>query len=257
VEIAKMPQNLITKTVTQPQTLFSLNILNVNDLFPGFAPGDFAVVQGSPSIAYLTSLLCVRAQLPSQLGGLEGNVVFIDSGNTFNHSQIAHIAQINHLNQKQTLERIYLFRAFTAYQVTTLITKRLKDAVERYNAKLVVISDITGLFLNEDIPNEEATRFFNHVIAYLQNFAREKQIIVIATCSSRKNNNRNIFLRTVTCEKAGIIISLSKTMCDSEFALEKHPRFMLGDAEFFSENFTLADFMQGESAVGNTLTPIA
>ena len=239
-----MPQNLITKTVTQPQPLFSLNIRNVNDLFPGFAPGDFAVVHSSPSVTYLTSLLCVRAQLPSQLGGLDGNVVFIDSVNTFNPSQISRIAQTNHLNQKQTLERIYLFRAFTAYQVMTLITKRLQDAVEKYNAKLVVISDITGLFLNEDIPDEEAARFFSHVVAYLQNFAREKQIIVIATCPSREKNSRNAFLRTVTCEKAGIVISLSKTMCDSEFALEKHPRFMLGDAEFPSENFTLPDFMQ-------------
>jgi hypothetical protein len=238
-----MPQNLITKTVTQQQTLFSLNMRNVNDLFLGFAPGDFAVVHSSPSIAYLTSLLCVRAQLPSQLGGLGSNVVFIDSGNTFNPSQISRIAQINHLNQTQTLERIYLFRAFTAYQVTTLVMKRLKEAVERYNAKLVVISDITGLFLNEDIPDEEATGFFSNVIAYLQNFAREKQIIVIATCPSRKNNSRNAFLRTVTCEKAGVVISLSQTMCDSEFVLEKHPSFMLGDAEFPSMKSTLADFM--------------
>jgi hypothetical protein len=240
-----MPQNLITKTVTQPQTLFSLNMRNVNDLFPGFAPGDFTVVHGSQSVTYLTSLLCVRAQLPSQLGGLDGNVVFIDSANTFNPSQISRIAQSNHLNQKQTLERIYLFRAFTAYQAMTLITKRLKDAVEKYNAKLVVISDITGLFLNQDIPDEEATRFFSHAVAYLQNFAREKQIIVIATCPSREKNSRNAFLRTVTCEKAGIVISLSKTLCDSEFALEKHPSFMLGDAEFPSENSTLADFMPG------------
>ena len=238
-----MPQNLITKTITQPQTLFSLNMRNVNELFPGFTPGDFAVLHGSPSVTYLTSLLCVRAQISRQLGGLDGTVVFIDSGNTFNPSQISNIAQMNHLNQKQTLERIYLFRAFTAYQVTTLIMKRLKDAVEKYNAKLVVISDITGLFLNEDIPDEEATRFFSNVIAYLQNFAREKQIIVIATCPSRKNNSRNTFLRTVMCEKAGIVISLSQTMCDSEFALEKHPSFMLGDAEFPSEKSTLADFI--------------
>ena len=65
------------------QPLFSLNMPGVDELFPGFAPGDFAVLYGSPSVISLTSLLCIRAQLPVQLGGLGSNVVFIDGGNTF------------------------------------------------------------------------------------------------------------------------------------------------------------------------------
>jgi predicted ATP-dependent serine protease len=238
-----MSQNLITKTITQQQTLFSLNLRTVNDLFPGFSPGDFAVVHGSPSMAYLTSLLCVRAQLPTESGGLDSNVVFVDGGNSFSASQIAHVAEINHVEPKQASERIFLFRAFTAYQITTLIMKRLKAAVEKYNASLVVISGLTGLFLNQDIPDEEAERFFRQVVAYLQNLAREKQIVVVATCPSRRGNSRSASLQTAICEKAGVVIGLCQTMCDSEFVLEKHSRFMLGDAEFPLENLTLMDFV--------------
>jgi hypothetical protein len=239
-----MSQNLITKTITQQQqTLFSLNLRTVNDLFPGFSPGDFAVVHGSASMAFLTSLLCVRAQLPTELGGLDSNVVFVDCGNTFSASQIARIAGINHLEPKRASERIFLFRAFTAYQITTLIMKRLKAAVEKYNASLVVISDLAGLFLNQDISDEEAERFFRQVVAYLQNLAREKQIVVVATCPSRCGSSRSAFLRAVMCEKAGVVIGLCQTMCDSEFVLEKHSRFMLGDAEFPLENLTLMDFV--------------
>ena len=244
-----MPQTLITKTITRPQDLFSLNIRNVNDLFPGFAPGDFTVIYGSPSVVSLTSLLCVRAQLPSQLGGLSSNVVFIDGGDTFRLYQIARLAQIHHLDPKQVLDRIYLSRAFTAYQITSLIMEHLRDAVAKYNTKLVIISDIAGLFLDKDIPDEEAERVFSQVTAYLQNFARQNQIILIATCVPRQKNSRNVCLQTLTCDKANVVLSLKQTMYDRDFTLEKHPRFMLGSAEFPSENLTLNDFMSRSKMV--------
>ncbi len=65
-------QNLIVKPSMAQATkpYFSLNMPGVDELFPGFMPGDFAILYGSSSVISLTSLLCVRAQLPPQLGGL-------------------------------------------------------------------------------------------------------------------------------------------------------------------------------------------
>ena len=63
-----MSQNLIVKPA-MAQPLFSLNMPSVDELFPGFAPGDFAVIYGSPSVTSLASMLCVRAQLSVEDGG--------------------------------------------------------------------------------------------------------------------------------------------------------------------------------------------
>src|SRR5512135_2488963 len=106
-----MTQNLLLQvqvsptTTTSKQELLSLNMRNVNELFPGFVPGDFALVYGSPSVESLTSLLCIRAQLPAQLGGLGSSVVFIDGGNTFRLYHMSRLAQIHHLDPKQALNR--------------------------------------------------------------------------------------------------------------------------------------------------------
>jgi hypothetical protein len=243
-----MQQNILLKPVpavltTQVQTpLFSLNMRNVDELFPGFAPGDFAVLYGSPSVASLTSILCVRAQLPTQLGGLSSNVFFIDGGNTFRLNLVARLAQLHHLNPKEALDRIQISRAFTAYQMTSLILEHLKDAVEKTNAKLVIIADIAGLFLDKDLSDEEAKRVYSQVIAYLQNFAREKQLILIATYPPRHHDSRNLYLQNLTCARANIVIGLQQTQYEREFNLEKHPRFVLGSAEFPSNNLTLNDF---------------
>jgi len=237
-----MSQEMLMRTVV-PQALFSLDMRNVTDLFPGFAPGDFAVVYGSPSVVSLAALLCVRAQLPIQLGGLGSSVVFVDGGNTFRLYQVARLAQVHQLDPKQVLDRIYVSRAFTAYQMTTLLMEHLKSAVERFHAKLVVISDIAGLFLDKDVPNEEARRVFSQVLAYLQNFARENQIILIATYLPRPNGNRNLHLHALACGKANVVIALRQTKYEREFALEKHPRFILGSAELLSDNLNLTHFM--------------
>ena len=48
-------QNLIAKP-EMAKPLLSLNLQGVDELFPGFTPGDFAVLYGSPSVISLTSL---------------------------------------------------------------------------------------------------------------------------------------------------------------------------------------------------------
>jgi hypothetical protein len=225
------------------QSLFSLNMPGVDELFPGFALGDFAVLYGSPSVISLTSLLCIRAQLPVQLGGLGSNVVFIDGGNTFRLYKVARLAQLHRLNPEQVLERIFISRAFTAYQLTSLILDKLEETVKNCNAKLVVISDIAGLFLDNDVPNEEAQRVYSQIVSYLSSFARKHQIIVIATYLPYSGNKRNSFLQETTCARANTVLSFSKTKYTRELTLEKHPSFVLGTAELPSENLTLTDFM--------------
>lgn len=238
-----MSQNTLVKT-TQPQSLLSLNMRNVNELFPGFATGDFAVLHGSTSVLSLSSLLCIRAQLPPQLGGLGSDVVFVDGGNTFRLYQVARLAQFHQLNPKKVLERIYISRAFTAYQMTALILEKLKETVKRYDAKLVIISDIAGFFLDRDIPEEETRRIFSQVTAYLSTFAKENQVILVTTYPPHQDTRRNNFLKTLTCGRANVVISLRQTKYDRELVLEKHPRYVLGSAEFPSENLTLTQFME-------------
>lgn len=238
-----MSQNILLKT-TAPQPLLSLNMRNVNQLFPGFTIGDFAVIYGSTSVLSLTSLLCVRAQLPSQLGGLGSHVVFVDGGNTFRLYQVARLGRLYQLDPKKTLENIYISRAFTAHQMTALILKKLKEKVKEYNAKLAIISDIAGFFLDRNVPEDEARRVYSQVTRYLSNFAKENKVVLVATYPPHQEKNRNNFLHALTCSRANTVISLRRSKYEREIILEKHPRYMPGVAEFPFENLTLTDFIE-------------
>ncbi len=245
-----MTQNILIKptitTTQQPQARLTLNMPDVDQLFPGFKPGDFAVLHGSPSLITLASRICVRAQIPTQLGGLSSNVVFIDGGNTFRLYRTARIAQLHELDPRKVLERIYISRAFTAYQLTSLIMEKLEETVKKYNTKIVVISDIAGFFLDEDIPEEEAQKVYSQILNYLSGFAKKHQIVLIATYLPHSNIKRNSLLKETTLSKAGVVLSFSKTPYTSEIELEKHPNYMLGVADYAAENPSLMDFMDKE-----------
>ena len=240
-----MSQNVIVKSKLS-EAVFPLSIRGVKEVFPGFALGDFAVLQGS-SVLSLASLLCVKAQLPTQLGGLQSSVVFVDGGNTFRLYQISQLAQIHHMNPKKILDNIYISRAFTAYQTAALITNQLRETIKKYNSKLVIISDIAGFFLDKDVADDEAQRIFSQVTTYLSNFARDTQTIVLATYPPHVDTDRNNYLHSQTYSKATVILSIRKTSYSRQFTLEKHPYLSLGTTEVQSEDLTLLDFAEANA----------
>jgi hypothetical protein len=221
-----MQQNLMQqKLIIKPsmaqiaQKRFIFNVREIDELFPGFKVGDFAILYGPQSVTSLASSLCVRAQLPVHLGGLESNVVFIDCANSSSISEIGHVEQVAQLDTKTALDRVYNLRVYTAYRLTSLIMEKLQEAVETHDAKLVVIMN------------------------YLSNFAKKNHLIIIATYLSHESSRRNSGLQEITTAKANTVLRFTKTPYTKEVELEKHPSYMLGVADLTSENQTLTDFI--------------
>jgi RecA/RadA recombinase len=236
-----MMQKLIAKQTAQQK--FTFNTSEIDYLFPGFTPGEFAVIYGSASVTSLASLLCIRAQLPTQLGGLSSNVIFIDGGNTFTPENITRLAQQNHFNPTNVRQRIFNFKAFTAYQLTSLIMDKLEEKIKSTNTKLVIISDIAELFLDSNISKEESQKVYSQIITNLVQIAKKHQIIIVATYPNHEGSVRNIALKEMTLSKANTVLSYFKSPYTSELNLEKHPTYTLGTAEPPSENMTLTSFM--------------
>ncbi len=216
---------------------------NVNELFPGFSAGDFAMLHGSGAVQSLATLLSIRAQLPSQLGGLATNVIFIDGANSFRLYQTTRLARLLQLDPKQILDRIYISRAFTAYQMTELILQKLEETVKTFDAKLVIVSDSAAMFLDKDVEEEESKRIYSQVTKRLSNFATETKTIVIATYPPHVDNPRNSYLETVTSARANVVIALKQTKYAREVILEKHPTYPIGSTELPTEILPLTAFI--------------
>ncbi len=238
-----MQQQLIIKSAMSQTTLtrFTFNVPDIDSLFPGFKPGDFAVLYGPQTVTSIATSLCARAQLPNRLGGLDSNIVFIDCANSSSLSNIEQLSHPQQIDPETTLRRIHNIRVYTAYRLTTLIMEKLREVVETNDAKLVVISDIAARFLNDNVDNQEAKTVYSQIMSYLTNFARKHKLIIIATYLSHESSIRNSFLQEITTAKASTVLRFTKTPYTKEVELEKHPSYMLGVADLTSENQVLND----------------
>ena len=243
-----MEQQLILKAaVTQTATKqFTLRTPEIQGIFPEFRAGEFAVISGSQAATQFLSNLCVRAQLPSQLGGLNSNVVFIDCATSSSLSNILEAAEEQQIDTKTVLGRIINMRAYTAYRLTSLIMEKLEEVVETSKAKLIIVSDVVCSFLNDNVDDQEAKAVFSQVLGYLANFAKRHKIIIIATYLSHEDNRRNQTLQEITSQKANTALRISKTAYTSEVELEKHPTYMLGIADFNAELQTENGFVTNQ-----------
>lgn len=221
----------------------SLGVSVLDDVFLGFEAGDFAVLHGD-NVCSLTFALCVRCELPPEKGGLSSSVVFADGGNSFNPYAIAETARSYGLDSKAVLERIYISRAFTAYQFSSLILEGLEPFLNSKKSKLLVVSDIASLFFDRDIPKTEAKDLFMKACSRLSEIAAKKRAIVLATYVPVRRSRQGLFFEAVLFGKSNVLVKLKKHGEALNFTLEDHPRVKLFSIDFPTDYAPLTAFME-------------
>lgn len=221
----------------------SLGVPVLDDIFPGFEPGDFVVLQGG-HVSFVPFALCVRCELPLEKGGLGLPVVFVDGGNSFDPYSVAEIARSYGLDSRAVLEKIYVSRAFTAYQLSSLILEELESVLNSKKAKLLIVSDIGSLFFDRDIPKTEAKDLFMKICSKLAEIAAKKQTIVVASYFPERRSKRSLFFEAVLFGRANVLIKLKKKGKILSLVLENHPRIRRFTFNFSTEEIPLTAFME-------------
>ena len=209
--------------LTRIERTLSLGLPHIDNVFPGFRMDEFAVLHGQSLVKTLNFLLSVRCQLPTDEGGLNSTAIYVDGGNTFNPYAISAIAQQNDIDPRTALERIFVSRAFTAYQLSALIFETLEDALRKYGSKLVLISDIMSLFLDSDVPTKEALEIFSKAVVYLSELVTKRKVIVVVSFFPSEQSRRRVFLESVLLGRASTVVIVQKSKGTVQFSLEKHP----------------------------------
>jgi hypothetical protein len=209
----------------------SLGLPTLETVFRGFEPGDFIVFHGDAA-SFMCFALSVRAQLSFEQGGLDSSTVFVDGGNTFNPYSVAEIARGYGLDSRMVLEKIHVSRAFTAYQLSSLILGELDSAMKKSKTKLLIVSDATSLFLDRDVPKVEAEDLFVKVCVKLSEIAGKKQTIVATSYFPEKHSIRGLLFEAVLSEKCNVLIRARKTGKVLSFALEDYARLKASSRAF-------------------------
>ncbi|MGD0979023.1 MAG: hypothetical protein ABR962_07780 [Candidatus Bathyarchaeia archaeon] len=211
----------------------SLGFPTLDDFFQGFELGDFVVIRGNAA-SFMSFVLSVQTQLPIERGGLSSRTVFVDGGNMFSPYSVAEIARERGVDSKTALEKVYVSRAFTAHQLSSLVLEKLCLVLRKIRARLLIVSDISSLFLDRDVPKAEAEELFIKTCSKLSEIASEKQAIAVVTYLPRERSRMELFFEAVLFGKSTVLIRLRRKGQIFTFALEDHPSI-----KSFIRNFTI------------------
>src|SRR5215831_4941385 len=114
-----------------------------------FGIGEFISLIGNYS-KILIERLCIRALLSERHGGFGSPyVIIIDAGNGSDIYSSVNLARQYGLELKDTLKRIVVSRPFTIYQLANLVICELPKAVQKFDTKTIIISDMLRMFLQD------------------------------------------------------------------------------------------------------------
>jgi DNA repair protein RadA len=127
--------------------------------------------------------LCVMAQLPVDQGGLNGNVLYIDSENSFRPERVVSIAKAKGIDPERALKNVFVARAYNADHQMLLAEKSV-EVIAPKNIKLVIVDSLTSLFRSEFVGRGQLSdrqQRLNRHMHTLQKLAEHHNVAVLVT----------------------------------------------------------------------------
>jgi hypothetical protein len=99
----------------------------------------------------LITRLCISAlsKKGHKIGFDTSNVIFVDAGNNTDIYQCVNFARQCGVDIEQILRHIIISRVFTIYQLTNMIIHELSNVIQKFDSKIIVISDLLNMFIHD------------------------------------------------------------------------------------------------------------
>ncbi|MBI0583646.1 MAG: hypothetical protein ISF22_05395 [Methanomassiliicoccus sp.] len=153
------------------------SIPTLDAFFGGLRPGTLTLIDSSDRMLFdLTHILCVNG-----VSTLGRDVVWVDGGNSVNPYELGRICRRFGLDRSEILDSINVARAFTAYQLVSLIDERLEDEVRRTGAGMVIVSCLPDMFQDQEMRWSESYRLIQRCVERLRDITRESGTATLIT----------------------------------------------------------------------------
>ena len=196
------------------------SILQLDELIGGFRSAQVTLLESDNSyVSSLLHLLCVRA-----VAEFDEEVVWIDGGNSINPYAISSLCKRLELDKREILSSISISRAFTAYQLVTLIDEKLEEQVERCSPSSVIVSSVTELFLDKDMKWMESHQLLRRCLERISKVTKEHETISLMTNYSEHTLRPSPKLSNLLYEHSDQIVQIRNRRNGMLFRLPKADR---------------------------------
>ncbi len=169
--------NISLVHVIRPDIVVSSGIAELDRLCGGFKAGELTLVDGNSGvIAELPNQLCVTTYRTFQ-----SETIYIDAGMRANPYQIARYARMAELDQQEVLQNVVMSRAFTVYQLSTIIQELLEPIIRNRSPRTLLIGMLPALYHDSEISPQEAKTLLNEDLEKIQQLTTKYTLITVCT----------------------------------------------------------------------------
>jgi len=167
----------IAKEILKPEIIVQSGIKELDKLIGGFKNGEITFVDGySNLIPNIPNQICVNTYRM-----FHKDIIYIDGGICADPYKIAQYARKMEIDQKEVLGHIHISRAFTVYQLATLIQDMLEPVIKRYKPQTLIIGRFPILYLDSDIRSNEAQILLRSSLHKIRELTTKYGLITIFT----------------------------------------------------------------------------
>ena len=101
------------------------------------------------------------------------SVLYLDGANTFDPFVIGRLARAHRQQPRKILTMIHVARAFTCHQMERLVSDCLSAALDRYQARIAILSGLFDTFYDQAVPEQEALRLFGRMMEAIKRLTQQ------------------------------------------------------------------------------------
>ena len=176
-------KTIIKKELLKPDIIVKSGIPEIDTLLGGFKAGEMTFINGySNIISEIPNQICVNTYQTFQ-----NDTIYIDGGIRADPYRIASYARKMEIDQKEILNHVHISRAFTVYQLSTLIHEMLEPLIQKCKPKTLIIGMLPMLYLDPDVSYSEGQIILKENLSKIQKLTKKYNLITIFT-----NNDKTL-----------------------------------------------------------------
>jgi RecA/RadA recombinase len=208
---------LLAKEILKPDIVVKSGIIELDLLLGGFKSGEITYIDGDSSlISNIPDQLCVNTYRT-----FNSDIIYIDAGMCADPYRISKYARKMEIDPRQALEHIHISRAFTVYQLATLIQDRLEQAIKRYKPRTLIIGSLPIFYLDSDVESKEAQTLLRVNLHKIRELTTKYGLITVFTNIDRKMLTNNRDVRKILHNEVDEVVMMKQTDLSTSVELLK------------------------------------
>ncbi len=157
-----------------PQRRLYAGVRSIDRFLGGLRSGRVTLLRGLHHAPTLLPRLVVLSVI--ELGE---DALFVDGGNVADPFRLSAVCRRLGARPEEVLPRVHIARAFTSFQMSSILGDALATAIEDHDPALLAVSCVDELYHDDNVGRDQATVLLGRALDHLRELTEERGLITV------------------------------------------------------------------------------